>query len=462
MHAEQQPDKPRASSFDSDASIDDETLVAYLDGELTQGEVNRVEAAIARDSSIQTRLDEMRRAWDLLEELPAPAPNPNFAQSTIEIVALTTTSPSIKLQEKLATYRKTAYLVLACAALFFVGILVVRAGQWSQERSTLRILPLLSDWESIKKIVETSGGNQRGADAEAVSDEAMSWLRKVAEVEDFPKVVGKNADDVSVSTPVPESIVERRVWISQLDGAGRDRLSANLEDFRTETSKEIQTAAVRLLEKIEADSDSVKLLEAARNYVKFLNSISSRERVTFSDKPQEERLIELQQRTNRKLVEVYCQTLPDADREAVKQWVQRLEQDPTLVLRSFGGATGVAADLNRRLFTGSSEIATSDFEQLQTSLSPEAQSVLGKLQDDERERWLIQYFIGSVEPIIGRQMRREFDRTALEAAFERQPPAIKGMLEFRAPLQVQEELGRPGGGRQGSRRREDFRPPPGQ
>ncbi len=67
---------------------DDELLVAYLDNELSDADKQSLEQKLTASEALRMRLQQLRSAWDLLDELPATKPDPNFAQSTIEMVAM--------------------------------------------------------------------------------------------------------------------------------------------------------------------------------------------------------------------------------------------------------------------------------------------------------------------------------------------------------------------------------------
>ena len=74
---------------DTDANPMDQTLVAYLDGELTETETAEVESRLAIDGELRGRLRELQLAWDMLDELPQMAPDRSFLKSTIEMVVTT-------------------------------------------------------------------------------------------------------------------------------------------------------------------------------------------------------------------------------------------------------------------------------------------------------------------------------------------------------------------------------------
>ena len=70
----------------SPEELDD--LVAYLDGELDHDSTQRIERRMGQDLAFRQRLQQMRRAWDLLDVLPRAQAGESFARTTVEIVAL--------------------------------------------------------------------------------------------------------------------------------------------------------------------------------------------------------------------------------------------------------------------------------------------------------------------------------------------------------------------------------------
>lgn len=71
---------------DRESDAIDEELTAYLDGELTPQESAALEQRLVEDEFLRTRLAELRKAYDLLDELPETPHSNNFTQTTIEMV----------------------------------------------------------------------------------------------------------------------------------------------------------------------------------------------------------------------------------------------------------------------------------------------------------------------------------------------------------------------------------------
>jgi anti-sigma factor RsiW len=74
----------REGSPTGGSAIGPERLVAYLDGELPPEESVSVSDWLRREPSARTEAEELRRVWDLLDELPAPTSSEDLGGRTIE------------------------------------------------------------------------------------------------------------------------------------------------------------------------------------------------------------------------------------------------------------------------------------------------------------------------------------------------------------------------------------------
>jgi anti-sigma factor RsiW len=66
---------------------DEETLVAYLDGELDPQSEQLVLERLSLDAHARAKVDALRRAWDLLDYLPRPEPSASFTSQTLERIS---------------------------------------------------------------------------------------------------------------------------------------------------------------------------------------------------------------------------------------------------------------------------------------------------------------------------------------------------------------------------------------
>lgn len=60
-----------------------EKLVAYLDGELPEGDAREVEQSLASDPAMRAEVEKLNRAWDMLDLLPRPNASGEFSSRTL-------------------------------------------------------------------------------------------------------------------------------------------------------------------------------------------------------------------------------------------------------------------------------------------------------------------------------------------------------------------------------------------
>lgn len=74
-----------------------EKLVAYLDGELPEGDARDVENSLASDPAMRAEVEKLNRAWELLDLLPRPNASGEFSSrtlTTLKVSGATTALPS--------------------------------------------------------------------------------------------------------------------------------------------------------------------------------------------------------------------------------------------------------------------------------------------------------------------------------------------------------------------------------
>src|SRR6185436_11414173 len=98
----------------------DEELVAYLDGELSPEDATRVERRMAEDPRYNARLNQLQRAWDLLDTLQRTEADDQFVHSTVAMVAIAASEDARSQQMKTVRTRSLAWLALA-------GVLLITA-----------------------------------------------------------------------------------------------------------------------------------------------------------------------------------------------------------------------------------------------------------------------------------------------------------------------------------------------
>ncbi len=126
-----------------------EELVAYLDGELDSEASLRVERRLAADPEYRRALQELEKAWELLDTLPRAEPDESFTRTTIEMVAVSAANDVDDL--KLRQRRRRAMAILGMAASIVVAALAgFGAIYWTAtapNRELVRDLPVIENME---------------------------------------------------------------------------------------------------------------------------------------------------------------------------------------------------------------------------------------------------------------------------------------------------------------------------
>jgi anti-sigma factor RsiW len=125
-----------------------ENLVAYLDGELSSSERQRLELRLARDPRCRLELTQLERTGNLLDELPRAAPDDTFTRSTVEMVALRAAQDQ-RSEGRARTLGPAAWgFGLAAAAA--VGFLAVWL--WPSDNERLLVdLPVIQELDALQQ-----------------------------------------------------------------------------------------------------------------------------------------------------------------------------------------------------------------------------------------------------------------------------------------------------------------------
>lgn len=129
---------------------DDELLVAYLDGELGRKEQTELEDRLLGDQRLRKRLQQLQSGWDLLEDLPDPAPSLKLVESTLELVVADIVKETPATGSLWSRYRTPICVAAAC----LIGVLgafglasALNARQYRQQLHDLAIVEDLDAYD---------------------------------------------------------------------------------------------------------------------------------------------------------------------------------------------------------------------------------------------------------------------------------------------------------------------------
>jgi len=147
-----------SDSNKGDLAATDELLVAYLDGELDAERCQEVETKLAREDDFRRRLNELEKAWEMLDELPHSVADEEFVRSTVEMVALEAQQEAETLRSRYAWPRRVNMLAIGAMVLFaaFLGYRVVDQYSGAADDALARDLPVIEDLDLYRRLDDVS------------------------------------------------------------------------------------------------------------------------------------------------------------------------------------------------------------------------------------------------------------------------------------------------------------------
>jgi len=138
----------------ADQAALEEQLVAYLDGELDDEGVRRVEELLATDSKVRERLERFEGTWDLLDHLEQAHLDEVFTRTTLEMVAVAAADDVQQQQDQAPRLRRKRWLIGSTGVLAagLAGFLAVFLFWPDPNQQLLRDLPVLERLDQYRQI----------------------------------------------------------------------------------------------------------------------------------------------------------------------------------------------------------------------------------------------------------------------------------------------------------------------
>ena len=155
------PDRPEfVNQPDSRSPLEPERierLNAYLDGELSAEDRNQLERDLADDPRLQSELQGLQRAWDLLDSLPRSEVGDGFAQSTVEMIAVSAADEltAVRTPPPRRVWFDRLLAAAGAAVAAVAGFIVVDAVRSRADEALVRDLPVIER-------IDTYGRSEQG------------------------------------------------------------------------------------------------------------------------------------------------------------------------------------------------------------------------------------------------------------------------------------------------------------
>ena len=287
----------------------DEQLTAYLDGELSAQEAASIENRLVDDSGLRVRLAELRKAYDLLDELPETPHNQLFTRSTVELVVkdLSTTQPHLHVpivKPRIVTDWWAWPRVLVMIGLFVgTGVatgFVLRFLRISRE---LRDLGLIASLPGMSAVNELSV--------------AIELSKEKAAIE----ILRRKMRDRLIPA-VPDSVWQRKAWVQNLTPLQLAKLDSGRDGLRKLDRLDPNTHArfSAIESQIENRPDSEQVQAAIHIISLELDKLSTSEREDLEGMNREQRTIFLKERLCLSAARIYATQMSAADMKAIEEW----------------------------------------------------------------------------------------------------------------------------------------------
>ncbi len=194
-----------------------DNLVAYLDGELTEQDMQELDEVLRQHPDARANVEELRQTWDLLDVLPRPAVTEAFSAQTLATIRVVQdeepAQPTAWRRRLLLALLLTSLLTISAVA----GVLLV--DRW-QPDPTVKLITQLS-------VIERFGPYDEIGDLGFL--EALEDTKRFPRRNEFNEPIPK---DSILLQPIPESREDRWQYIADLPQDRRKRLTKNSSEFQ--------------------------------------------------------------------------------------------------------------------------------------------------------------------------------------------------------------------------------------
>ncbi len=256
---------------DAPVDPDDELLVAYLDGELDREQRTSVENRLVEEIPLRTRLQQLQTGWDLLSELPDPAPSQKLVESTLELAVTDVLQDNPNANSFWRRFR-IPLSALALSLLGVMGVLgITAAGRNREYRRQLQDLAIAEHFDAYNQGGDIALMRQLASET--------SWAKMV----EASREVGElNLDSIAEVSAMP--LDERSERVTHLSLEKRAQLYSRWERFLRldETNRDRLRATA---DAVARQPDAELLLQTMQTYAVWREKLSTdlRDQITSSD-----------------------------------------------------------------------------------------------------------------------------------------------------------------------------------
>ncbi len=303
----------------AESEADDELLTSFLDQELSPEERSQVERRLVDEENLRKRLAEMRRAWELLDELPETRLNQHFTKSTMEMVTLdlekNRESSISLLKNRLPWLPKISKSILLIAASVFAMLVGAIAGLALRNRSLeneaiqLAIagsLPILQEFPDVDKL------------------ESLMSIPRWRDLLGIPAL----RDYMIPSPPEKEDLKSIKEWAGRLDIHHKEIVYNQQQTLERMSPADSATMKKRY-RTLRSQPNAEELQQAASAMNAVLQSLSSSQSASIRSLPKDRKITAIRQEVCYYLAMKHGEKLTGEERSHIDEWA-RNEMFPQL------------------------------------------------------------------------------------------------------------------------------------
>lgn len=294
-----------------------EELTAYLDGELNQDQIQKVETRLGEDTAYLAEMQSLQKTWDLLDVLPTTDPGTSFTKTTMELVVGEAVNSQKSRQNRSWVWSgRIAIMVATPVLLFATAFGVIRKINTDPDRMLIENLSVIENhprYDSIECDLDF---------LQMLSDLSLFASSNMFVEHDQTIIDIYEPEDRSL---IPMTNDERRVYVETLDVQKKLKLKRKLKDYQKKSDSERQ----RLKEfdhRLTQNENRDRLTSTLTAYYDWLFEIDFGVRSDLRDLEANDRIIAIIRIRDRQAVEDFGKNdlaeIPREDAEFILGWCE--------------------------------------------------------------------------------------------------------------------------------------------
>ncbi len=266
----------------SDHNLNDDELVAYLDGELDEQRASEIEQRLRDEPELREKLAELQNTWDLLDTLPQGEARHSFTQTTLEFV-FDDAKKEIRRSRK--GFSPAAIISIVSVLMLLIGGAIgFFAIDYYRKQPIREIIADLDTIENVDQYLIL-----KDVEFLKLLNEESDLFVSDAEIESLD---GETSEDSETLSPQKVSFTLREGidYINSLDDSQLNELKRKQRLFSEQLSDEQKDHVRSIHQAIHSDPEHEQLMVTLQLYHEWIKSLKSSVRADLLELSPEKRI----------------------------------------------------------------------------------------------------------------------------------------------------------------------------